>query len=78
MKSGTHIEGSHWSAEYDEVTREIHVWRDTREVGTFRAPDALFGHGPASGAKSVSAHRADDAALRAFLQRLATDLSRRR
>ncbi|HEV7822873.1 MAG TPA: hypothetical protein VGO84_16940 [Burkholderiales bacterium] len=75
MKTGADIDGAHWTAEYDPAAGVIHVWRDARVLGNFTAPAALFGDVSGGGAKSVEEHRVEEAALRAFLHRLAADLS---
>ena len=69
VRTGTHIEGIHWLAEYLEAAREIRVLREGFEVGFYDAPPSLFGEEAEAGSKSVADHRALEAALRAYLMR---------
>lgn len=68
LKTGEHIEGMHWVAEYDELTHNIRVLREDIEVGTYCAPPALFGEEADMGAPNVADHRCREAALRAYLR----------
>ena len=73
VRTGVHIEGIHWTAEYLETTHEIRVFREGAEVGVYGAPPTLFGEEADAGSKSVADHRALDAALRAYLMRFVAD-----
>jgi hypothetical protein len=73
VRTGAHIEGIHWIAEYLETTHEIRVLREGAEVGVYNAPPTLFGEEGDAGSKSVAEHRALEAALRAYLMRFVAD-----
>ncbi|WP_322104195.1 hypothetical protein [Paraburkholderia sp. J41] len=74
VRTGTHIEGIHWVAEYLEATRHIRVFRDGREVDTIPAPAAMFGEERDAGSASDAASRAEEAALLACLRRYVADV----
>lgn len=69
VRTGAHIEGIHWVAEYFEATHEIRILREKAEVGVYDAPPTLFGEEAEAGSKSVADHRALEAALRAYMMR---------
>jgi hypothetical protein len=69
VRTGTHVEGIHWVAEYSETAHEIRVLRKGFDVGVYRAPPTLFGDEAESGSKSCADHRAVQAAIHAFLTR---------
>jgi hypothetical protein len=69
VTTGTHIEGIHWVAEYLEETHAIRVLREGVEVGVYAAPPSFFGEEAEAGSKSCEYHRAEEAAVRAFLLR---------
>ena len=73
IRTGAHIEGIHWVAEYLEVTHKIRVMREGFEVGEYDAPTSLFGEEAEAGSKSVADHRAWEAALRAYLLRFVAE-----
>lgn len=73
VRTGAHIEGIHWVAEYLEATHEIRVLREGYEVGLYCAPPTLFGEEAEAGSKSVADHRALEAALRAYLLRFVAE-----
>ncbi|MGV2288014.1 hypothetical protein AAHK20_04810 [Trinickia sp. YCB016] len=73
IRTGTHIEGIHWVAEYSETEHEIRVLREGFEVGVYSAPPTLFGDEANAGSKSCADHRAAEAAIRAFLMRFVAD-----
>ena len=73
VRTGAHIEGIHWVAEYTEGTHEIRVLREGSEVGVSDAPPSLFGQEAEAGSKSVADHRALEAALRAYLLRFVAE-----
>jgi len=73
VRTGVHIEGIHWVAEYLEATHEIRVLREGFEVGVCDAPPSLFGEESEAGSKSVADHRALEAALRAYLLRFVAE-----
>ena len=73
VRTGAHIEGIHWVAEYLEATHEIRVLREGFEVGVYDAPPTMFGEEDQAGSKSVADHRALEAALRAFLLRFVAE-----
>ncbi|WP_179405032.1 hypothetical protein [Burkholderia guangdongensis] len=68
LRTGEHIEGMHWIAEYHQLTHDIRVLREHMEVGTYGAPRTLFGDEADMGAPNIADHRARDAALRAYLR----------
>lgn len=68
LKTGEHIEGMHWIAEYHPLTHEIRVLRENVEMGTYCAPPTLFGDEQALGAANHDDHRSQEAALRAYLR----------
>jgi hypothetical protein len=65
IRTGAHIEGIHWVAEYSEAAHEIRVLREGIEVGVYSAPPTLFGDEAESGSKSC--------AVRAFLLRFVAE-----
>jgi hypothetical protein len=73
VRTGTHIEGIHWVAEYVETTHEVRVLREGFEVGVYDAPPTFFGEEADAGSKSVADHRALEAALRAYLLRFVAE-----
>lgn len=73
VRTGIHIEGVHWVAEYLEDTHEIRVLREGLEVSVYCAPPTLFGEEADAGSKSVADHRALEAALRACLTRFVAE-----
>jgi hypothetical protein len=73
VRTGAHIEGIHWVAEYLEATHEVRILREGAEVGVYDAPPTLFGEESDAGAKSVADHRALEAALRANLLRFVAE-----
>ncbi|MGG1949324.1 hypothetical protein AB1286_31670 [Trinickia sp. NRRL B-1857] len=73
VRTGVHIEGIHWVAEYIEATHEIRLLREGFEVGVCDAPTSLFGEESEAGSKSVADHRALEAALRAYLLRFVAE-----
>ena len=73
FRTGVHIEGVHWVAEYLEGSQEIRVLREGVEVGLYDAPPSLFGEEADAGSKSVADHRALKAALRAYLLRFVAE-----
>ncbi|HEX7682607.1 MAG TPA: hypothetical protein VF446_03575 [Trinickia sp.] len=73
FRTGVHIEGVHWVAEYLEGSQEIRVLREGVEVGLYDAPPSLFGEEADAGSKSVADHRALEAALRAYLLRFVAE-----
>jgi hypothetical protein len=73
VRTGAHIEGVHWVAEYSEATHEIRVLREGVEVGAYCAPPTLFGDEAEAGSKSCADHRAEEAAVRAFLLRFVAE-----
>ncbi len=73
VRTGAHIEGIHWVAEYLAGTHEIRLLREGSEVGVCDAPASLFGEEDEAGSKSVADHRALEAALRAYLLRFVAE-----
>ncbi len=73
VRTGAHIEGIHWVAEYLEGSQEIRILREGFEVGMYDAPPSLFGEEADAGSKSVADHRALEAALRAYLLRFVAE-----
>jgi hypothetical protein len=73
LRTGTHIEGIHWVAEYSEESHEIRVLREGLEVGVYTAPPTFFGDEAEAGSKSCADHRAEEAAVRAFLMRFVAE-----
>ncbi|CAN7644885.1 hypothetical protein LJR230_004803 [Trinickia sp. LjRoot230] len=73
VRTGAHIEGVHWVAEYLEATHEIRILREGAEAGLYDAPPTLFGDEANAGSKSVADHRALEAALRAYLTRFVAE-----
>jgi hypothetical protein len=73
IRTGAHIEGIHWVAEYLEATHEVRVLREGSEVGLYDAPPTLFGEEAEAGSKSVADHRALEAALRAYMFRFVAE-----
>lgn len=73
VRTGAHIEGIHWVAEYLEGTHEIRLLREGLEVAVCDAPPSLFGEEDEAGSKSVADHRALEAALRAYLLRFVAE-----
>lgn len=68
LRTGDHIEGLHWIAEYHHGTHDIRVLREHVEVGTYGAPPALFGDEDALGASNGADRRGQEAALLAYLR----------
>ncbi|MPV57884.1 hypothetical protein CFB46_19510 [Burkholderia sp. HI2761] len=68
LRTGEHIEGMHWIAEYRPLTHDIRVLRENIEVGTYCAPPTLFGDEEGMGAANHDDHRGREAALRAYLR----------
>jgi hypothetical protein len=73
VRTGTHIEGIHWVAEYDEAFHEIHIFREGQEIDVHDAPPALFGDEAQAGSKSCADHRAAEAAVLAYLRRFVAE-----
>ncbi|KVN21722.1 hypothetical protein WJ63_21660 [Burkholderia pyrrocinia] len=69
LRTGEHIEGMHWIAEYHQLTHDIRILREDIEVGTYAAPPTLFGEEEEMGSANVADHRSREAALRAYLRR---------
>jgi hypothetical protein len=73
VRTGAHIEGIHWVAEYLESTHEVRLLREGAEVGVYDAPPAFFGEEADAGSKNAADHRALEAALRAYLLRFVAE-----
>ncbi len=69
LRTGTHIDGIHWVAEYLVDSHEIRVLRENHEVCVYDAPPSLFGEEAEAGSQSQADHRAEEAALLACLRR---------
>ncbi|PLZ04445.1 hypothetical protein CY652_01940 [Burkholderia sp. WAC0059] len=69
IRTGTHIDGIHWVAEYRPQRRDIRVFSDGREVDVYDAPRSLFGDEAEAGSPSEADNRAREAALLASLRR---------
>lgn len=69
IRTGAHIEGVHWVAEYLEDTREIRVFREGRELDRYEAPASMFGEERDAGSPNEADNRAKEAALLASLRR---------
>lgn len=68
IRAGTHIEGIHWIAEYNEQAHEIRIFREGQEVDVHNAPSTLFGDEENAGSKNARDHRALEAAVLAYLR----------
>lgn len=68
LRTGEHIEGMHWIAEYHQLTHDIRIFRENIEVGTYCAPPTLFGEEEDVGAPNLADHRSREAALLAYLR----------